>query len=132
MQASAKSGGSFPTTVGPDQYLSENIVGADVYSGPGKDANDIGGINDLVLASSGKVEAAVVGVGGFLGIGEKDVAVPFGQLKMTRGDNNELRLTAAATKDQLNQARPSRVTETAITWPPTMRRPVTGRRLTRQ
>ena len=100
----ANDSGGFPTSVGSDQYLSENIIGQDVFSGPGEDADDIGGINDLVIASSGKVEAGVVGVGGFLGIGEKDVAVPFDQFMMTRGEDNAVRVTLAATKDQLNQA----------------------------
>jgi len=96
--------GSYPATVGADQYLTENLIGTNVYSGPGDDASDLGGINDLVLASSGQVEAAVVGVGGFLGIGEKDVAVPFGELQMTRDDDAEPRITAALDKETLEQA----------------------------
>ncbi len=99
-------GGEFPTTVGPDQYLSENIIGAGVYSGPGEDAEEIGEINDLVLASSGKIEAGVIGVGGFLGIGEKDVAVPFDQFQMAReaDDKDDIRVTLAASKEQLEKA----------------------------
>ncbi|MBP0615688.1 PRC-barrel domain-containing protein [Jiella mangrovi] len=96
--------GEYPATVGSDQYLTENLIGADVYSGPGEDANEIGGINDLVLASSGTVDAAVVGVGGFLGIGEKEVAVPFDQLQMARNDSDEPRITAALDKESLEQA----------------------------
>ena len=96
--------GSYPATVGPDQYLTENLIGTNVYSGPGDDASDLGGINDLVLASSGQIDAAVVGVGGFLGIGEKDVAVPFGELQMTRDDDAEPRITAALDKEALEQA----------------------------
>ncbi|TFF23092.1 hypothetical protein E3C22_11670 [Jiella endophytica] len=94
----------YPSTVGSDQYLSENLIGANVYSGPGEDADDIGGINDLVLASSGKVEAAVVGVGGFLGIGEKEVALPLDQLQMSRDENDEPRITAALDKEALEKA----------------------------
>ncbi|ORE98001.1 PRC-barrel domain-containing protein [Aurantimonas sp. 22II-16-19i] len=96
--------GSYPATVGSDQYLTENLIGTNVYSGAGDDASDLGGINDLVLASSGQIDAAVVGVGGFLGIGEKDVAVPFGELQMTRDDDAEPRITAALDKDTLEQA----------------------------
>ncbi|MCE7026714.1 PRC-barrel domain-containing protein [Jiella avicenniae] len=94
----------YPATVGSDQYLTENLIGSDIYSGPGDDADEIGAINDLVLASSGQVEAAVVGVGGFLGIGEKDVAVPFDQLSMARAENDEPRITAALDKEALTQA----------------------------
>ncbi|WP_206455277.1 PRC-barrel domain-containing protein [Aurantimonas marina] len=104
--SSSTGGGEFLASVGADQYLSENIIGAEVYSGPGEDADEIGEINDLVLASSGKIEAGVVGVGGFLGIGEKDVAVPFDQFQMSReaDDNDDVRVTLAASKDQLEKA----------------------------
>ena len=40
-------------------------------------AQSIGDINDLVVAEDGSIEAVVIGVGGFLGMGEKSVAVPF-------------------------------------------------------
>ena len=96
--------GDYPATVGPDQYLTQNIIGQTVYSGPGDDAEKIGDINDIVLASSGKVEAGVIGVGGFLGIGEKDVAVPFDQFQMSRDQDNKVRVALAADKDQLKQA----------------------------
>ena len=42
----------------------------------------IGDVNDLVTDRSGKILAALIGVGGFLGIGEKDVAVRFEDLKL--------------------------------------------------
>jgi ribosomal 30S subunit maturation factor RimM len=94
----------YPATVGSDQYLTQNLIGSGIYSGPGDDANEIGDVKDLVLASSGQVDAAVVGVGGFLGIGEKDVAVPFDQLNMARSDDDEPRITAALDKEALTQA----------------------------
>jgi hypothetical protein len=43
----------------------------------------IGDINDILIGSNGKIAAVIVGVGGFLGIGEKDVALPFDQLTFT-------------------------------------------------
>ncbi|MBO0663996.1 PRC-barrel domain-containing protein [Jiella flava] len=98
------SAGQYPASVGADQYLTENIIGADVYSGPGEDAKEVGGINDLVLASSGKVDAVVVGVGGFLGIGEKEVAAPFDQFQISRNEDGKPRLVAALTKEALEQA----------------------------
>jgi PRC-barrel domain len=42
-----------------------------------KDKNKIGEIMDVLVDKSGKIAALIVGVGGFLGAGEKDVAVPF-------------------------------------------------------
>ncbi|MBV9702598.1 MAG: PRC-barrel domain-containing protein, partial [Methylobacteriaceae bacterium] len=59
-------------------WLSSNYVNHTVY-GP-KDEK-LGKITDLVLNADGQAVAAIVGVGGFLGIGEKDVAVSFKALK---------------------------------------------------
>lgn len=51
-----------------------------------QDWNDIGEINDIILTRSGEVAAVIVGVGGFLGIGEKDVAVDMSQIQIVRED----------------------------------------------
>jgi len=87
-----------------DQHLSNDIVGDNVYSGPAEDAEQIGSINDLVIASSGRVEAFVVGVGGFLGIGQKDVGVPFDNISMTTGADGQPHAALAATREQLTDA----------------------------
>ncbi|MEF2071767.1 PRC-barrel domain-containing protein [Consotaella aegiceratis] len=94
----------YPATVGSNQWLSKNVIGTDVHSGPSEDADSIGDINDLVVASSGKVDAAVLGVGGFLGIGEKDVAVPFGQFDFSRNEDNEVTAVLQASKEDLEAA----------------------------
>lgn len=91
-------------SVGSDQYLSDDLIGANVYSGPGDDAETIGSVDDLVIAKDGEVVAGVIGVGGFLGIGEKDVAVPFAELQLDKDDVNAPRVVLAATKEQLNSA----------------------------
>jgi hypothetical protein len=71
-------------------------------------ANDqnIGEINDVLFDSGGMVKGVVVGVGGFLGIGEKDVAVPFRALNITRksGDDAIDKITVSYTKEQLEDA----------------------------
>ena len=60
------------------QYRASKLVGVSVYN----DANErIGDINDVILDKSGKVANVILGVGGFLGMGEHDVAVPFEKLK---------------------------------------------------
>ena len=64
----------------------------------------IGDINDLVVDSGGKVTAVIVGVGGFLGIGEKNVSMPFEKLSFSRDANNALMVTASATKESLQSA----------------------------
>ncbi|NDV85711.1 hypothetical protein GTW51_03245 [Aurantimonas aggregata] len=100
----AATDGEYASQVGPDQYLADNLISSDVRSGAGDDADEIGTISDLVMASNGRIDAVVIGVGGFLGIGEKDVAVPFDQLQMTRDDDNDLVVATAMTREQLEQA----------------------------
>ena len=80
----------------PDQMRASKIIGEDVYDVQNR---KLGDVKDLVLDKDGKVAAVVVGVGGFLGVGEKDVAVSMSDLKT---DNN--RLTLDRTKEQLQQA----------------------------
>jgi sporulation protein YlmC with PRC-barrel domain len=78
---------------------------SDVYKAPVYDANNnkIGEIDNLVLSSDGQIKTAVIGVGGFLGVGQKDVAVPFNQLKVGSQNGNQ-ELTLDMTKDQLKAA----------------------------
>jgi hypothetical protein len=64
----------------------------------------IGDINDVILDNSGKVAAVVVGVGGFLGMGEKDVALSFDQLTFVTDNDGDLTVTTNATKESLQAA----------------------------
>ena len=64
----------------------------------------MGDINDLVIDKDGKVSAIVVGVGGFLGIGEKNVAVPFSAVTAAADQNGKLKLTIQADKAALEAA----------------------------
>jgi len=66
--------GQFITQQSPGQWRASKLVGIDVY---GTDNAKIGDIREVLINRSGSAEAVVIGVGGFLGIGEKDVAVPF-------------------------------------------------------
>jgi sporulation protein YlmC with PRC-barrel domain len=69
------------------------------------DANEsIGKISDVILGKDGKVAAVVIGVGGFLGIGERDVAVNFESLRMSEDSNNKTIVSLNATKDSLKAA----------------------------
>ena len=78
------------------QIRASKLIGAAVY-----DPSDqkIGTVDELALYPDGKVADVVLGVGGFLGAGEKHVAVPMAELK--RGKNEHFVL--AATKDSLKQ-----------------------------
>ncbi len=64
----------------------------------------VGDINDIRIDSNGKIAAVIVGVGGFLGLGEKDVALPFDQLSLTRDADGGLVVTAKVTKESLQAA----------------------------
>jgi sporulation protein YlmC with PRC-barrel domain len=60
------------------EWRASKLVGVNVYN----DANEkIGDINEVILDKSGKVENVILGVGGFLGMGEHYVAVAFDKLK---------------------------------------------------
>ena len=60
--------------------------------------------NEVVLGKDGKVAAVVIGVGGFLGMGEREVAVNFDSLRMSQDSNNRTLVTLDATKDSLKAA----------------------------
>jgi putative membrane protein len=65
--------------------------------------NKIGDVKDLLLDKNGKVEAVIIGVGGFLGMGEKNVAVPFSSLKVAE-KNGSRYLVIETTKEALQAA----------------------------
>jgi sporulation protein YlmC with PRC-barrel domain len=84
-----------------DEMRASKLIGTKVVN----TANEtIGDINEVVLGKDGKVAAVVIGVGGFLGMGEREVAVNFSSLRHTRDGNNNLIVTADATKDSLKAA----------------------------
>jgi sporulation protein YlmC with PRC-barrel domain len=95
--------GSATTTVGNTEVpsnavLASQFMGQAVYTAANE---NIGEINDLVMNKELDNIVAVVGVGGFLGIGEKDVAIPIGDITAVKDENNALRLTITASKEQL-------------------------------
>jgi sporulation protein YlmC with PRC-barrel domain len=61
----------------PGQWRASKLIGLNVYN---DDNEKIGGVTELIVDQSGKLEAVVVGAGGFLGLGEHDVAIPYGQI----------------------------------------------------
>jgi sporulation protein YlmC with PRC-barrel domain len=75
----------------------KQILGKGVYN----DAGDkVGEINDLIVTPAKAVSYAVVGVGGFLGMGEHEIAVPVGKLKQEQGKI----VLRGATKEALKAA----------------------------
>ena len=78
-----------------DEFRASKMLGSAVYDMQNR---DIGKVSDLILNKDGKVDAVVVDVGTFLGMGGKRVAVPLSDIK---SDHN--RLTLDKTKEQLKQ-----------------------------
>jgi sporulation protein YlmC with PRC-barrel domain len=77
----------------------------------------IGEISDVLLGKDGKVEAFIVSVGGFLGLGEKDVAVPFSAIRASE-KNGTWYLTMNATKESLKAAHGYKYDRAKATWMP--------------
>jgi sporulation protein YlmC with PRC-barrel domain len=77
----------------------------------------IGEIADVLVGKDGKIEAFIVSVGGFLGIGEKDVAVPFSAVHASE-KNGSWYLTMNATKDSLKAAHGYKYDRAKATWTP--------------
>ncbi|MEQ1577971.1 MAG: PRC-barrel domain-containing protein [Hyphomicrobium sp.] len=91
----------YATTQAATDWRSSKVVGLNVYNGKNE---KIGDINDLIIDTSGAISHAVVGVGGFLGIGEKNVAIPFATLKMARDKDGKISAMVDSTKEALAAA----------------------------
>ncbi|MGA7383252.1 MAG: PRC-barrel domain-containing protein [Methylocella sp.] len=88
------------SSLSTSHWLASDIYKADVYD----NAQDkIGVVSDLIMDSTGNVTTAVVGVGGFLGVGKKDVAVAFKDLKVQSRDGKDW-LVLNQTKEELKAA----------------------------
>jgi sporulation protein YlmC with PRC-barrel domain len=84
-----------------NDYRSSKLVGQSVYNSGGE---KIGSISDLLVSSSGELSQAVIGVGGFLGLGEKNVAIDYKSLKISRDEKGDVRVVLDTTKDALSVA----------------------------
>lgn len=84
--------------VAATDLTSEKLEGTTVY---GADDANVGDIGDVVLSKDGKVDAIIIDVGGFLGIGEKQVAVGFDNLKFLQDEDGDRYLYTSFTKEQL-------------------------------
>ncbi|WP_439601097.1 PRC-barrel domain-containing protein [Devosia sp.] len=93
--------------------LATEIIGKQVYSSTATDAEHIGDVNNLVVGERGEVAAVVIGVGGFLGIGEKNVAVNYAELQWVTAEDGSKRFVLNTTKEALETAPNFETTETA-------------------
>lgn len=93
---------NFVASQKPDQWLASKFKGTDVL---GADNQKIGDVSDILFDKSGKVDAIIVSVGGFLGLGSKHVAIAPSAFEVVKGQNDTSdKLKISATKDQLEQA----------------------------
>ena len=90
--------------ISADGWLATEILGETIYNSTGDDAESIGEVNDFVLDQNGAIGAVVVGVGGFLGIGQKNVAINWDDLELAQDMDGNNRLVAAMTREQLEAA----------------------------
>jgi sporulation protein YlmC with PRC-barrel domain len=91
----AASSGNWITQEKADEWRAFKLKGLNVYNS--KDEK-LGDIVELLMSKDGKIDAVVIGVGGFLGMGEHDVAVPYAQIKWV----DEPRANSAANRPATN------------------------------
>lgn len=96
----AMAANEFMTSIPSDSVTVTDWYKQNVYD---PQNNKIGQIMDVLVSPDGKVNSLIVGVGGFLGAGEKDVAVGFDAVKRTTKDNS-VHLTMNTNKDALQSA----------------------------
>ena len=93
---------NFVTKQSTDQHLASKFNGTDVI---GADDAKIGDVSDLLFDKDHKIIAFIVGVGGFLGIGAKDVAIDPASFQAVPGkDATDMKLRLSMTKDELKAA----------------------------
>jgi sporulation protein YlmC with PRC-barrel domain len=101
-QATAPSGGpQFLSRQDSSSWLASDLLGRAVVN-----ANNetIGDVDNLVTDENGKIIAVVIGAGGFLGLGEKEVAVRFEDLELSRDENNKVTVMANINEETLASA----------------------------
>jgi ribosomal 30S subunit maturation factor RimM len=96
--------------IGMRIYNSETPVAADTQIADGGEAewDDIGEINDIIVTADGNISAVILGIGGFLGAGERDIAVPMSAIKIVQeeGDSDDRFLVVSSSKEALEAIAP--------------------------
>jgi sporulation protein YlmC with PRC-barrel domain len=104
------------TTVPTSSHTVTDWYRQDVYD---PSHNKIGQVSDVLVGQNGQIDALIIGVGGFLGAGEKDVAVNFSSVRQqTDNNNNKIYLTMNTTKDALKAAPGFKYDSNSTAWVP--------------
>lgn len=94
--------------IGSRVYATETEINTDnTFDKADADWDDIGEINNLLVSRDGKINAVIVGVGGFLGLGEKNVALRMSELRFLKksgDDADDYFVVVKSNKEQLEQA----------------------------
>jgi len=100
------------------QMPTDSVTVTDWYKQSVYDPQDhkIGEVMDVLVDKTGKVTSLIIGVGGFLGAGEKDVAVPFDAVHLTNKGNDKWYLVMNTTKDDLKTAPGFKYDRNSTTW----------------
>ncbi|MEH6829753.1 PRC-barrel domain-containing protein [Sulfitobacter sp.] len=103
----------------PTDLFASELIGMRIYNvesdmdasmavadGAETEWDDIGEINDIIVTADGKVSAVILGVGGFIGIGERDVSVPMSAISIVseEGDSDDFFLVVKSSKEELEAA----------------------------
>ena len=111
-----------PATAGPARIYTEMPAGTTVTNFYKQNVydpadNKIGDVDDVLIDKEGNVTAMIIAVGGFLGMGEKDVAVPFSSIRSGE-KNNKWYLVLNTTKEALKSAPGFTYDKTRTAWIP--------------
>lgn len=103
------------TTVPADTQTVTRWYKQNVYD---QSDNKIGEVMDVLVDHEGKIGVLIVGVGGFVGVGEKDVAVSFNAVQFKTKDTNKWYPVMNTTKDALQTAPSYKYDRTSMMWMP--------------
>jgi sporulation protein YlmC with PRC-barrel domain len=85
-------------TMAADAYSAEDLIGGTVV---GSNGDEIADVDDLVIGQDNEVEDVLVNVGGFLGLGEKVVALDVDQITVSHDEDGDTLIVTSLTKEEL-------------------------------
>ena len=95
------------------EWRANKMIGVKVTNAAGE---TIGDINELLMNKDGMVETIVIGVGGYLGLGERHAAIKYSMLQLTRGANDSPSARLSLTKEQLKAIPEWKWTSASTEW----------------